>query len=86
MRKLPNTYQLVIKHGITFLLLLLLLLLKYLFLFVLLHLCVSMGVHVPCEQVPKDARRKHQIPGYEMPMWVLRTKLESSAEAVSVHH
>lgn len=58
MTKLPNTYQLVINHGIT-LLWLFLPLLKYLFLFLLLCLCVSTGVHVPCEQVPKDARWKH---------------------------
>lgn len=66
MTKLPNTYQLVINHGIT-LLWLFLSLLKYLFLFLLLCLCVSAGVHVPCEQVPKDARRKHQISGWELP-------------------
>lgn len=28
---------------------------------------MSTGVPVPCEQVPKDARRKHQISGWELP-------------------
>lgn len=57
MTKLPNTYQFVINHGIT-LLWLFSSLLKYLFLFLLLCLCVPAGVHVPCEQVPKDGCQK----------------------------
>lgn len=48
-----------------------------------------MGVHVPCEQVPKDARRKHQIPGCERPYVGAEKKtgvLCRSSECPSLNH